>query len=558
MEEGYTNKSIKSFEEYVHQIDVKKRLTTSLKNFVCDEDGNELIDDILKFEQLAELLPIYLSTLGISLNTYKLPKHNVSKDRKEIEHYYTDILKQTVYKLYTDDINRFSYTFPNINPINKAVTMKKENNDLAGMQGGAWSENTHQTLHPTNFNFGMANFIVNNIQPKSVLEFGSGIGYLSRHLVDELSLEKSYCIEPNKITGVYDNINGPKLISLDIFKDSHPHVLNHKFDLVLSIEVAEHIPREHHDRLFDFLVAHTNNWIVFSGARIGQGGHGHIAERDEDDWKSEFLKRGMIFQEMLTQNIRLACDKKNINHQQNLMVFKRPDGYEKLDIIEQKAVPHLKNILEIVQRNSDRLQGNLFYVNLQDAINGMPVDSLKEKRRTLVQLMDSRTNILEIGFNAGHSALIMLLTNADAKITIIDIGHEPYMEECFHYLNSLFPERLKLIKGDSTKVIHILKGEKFDLIHYDGGKEKTILQDLKNSVDLVTNDHVLLIDDTQNSELENIVLDLEKENFIDLKKYQKLSKRTDPYKWRHVVGTFNNRYNNSFAKSILQKLKIIR
>ncbi|MGB5729308.1 MAG: hypothetical protein WBM52_19085, partial [Thiogranum sp.] len=68
---------------------------------------------------------------------------------------------------------------------------------------------------------------------------------------------------------------------------------------------------------------------------------------------------------------------------------------------------------------------------------------------------------------------------------------------------------------------------------------KTISEDLKNSIDLVEDDHILLIDDTQNSKLENIVLELEKEKMIELSKYQTLSKRTDKYKWRHVIATLN-------------------
>ncbi len=196
---------------------------------------------------------------------------------------------------------------------------------FVGNEGGAWDEKMHMALHPENFNFGMANFIVQQISPKSILEFGSGLGFLSRHIVDNLKLSEVYCIEPNKIKGVYNSINGPKLISINIFEDKHPKEIQRRFDLVMSIEVAEHIERERHDELFDFLVAHTNNWVIFSGARVGQGGHGHIAERPQEAWKEEFTKRGMIFQAQLTEDIRIACDKKNINHRQNLMIFKKPE-----------------------------------------------------------------------------------------------------------------------------------------------------------------------------------------------------------------------------------------
>lgn len=420
-----------------------------------------------------------------------------------------------------------------------------------------WTPQEHMARYGPNFNNGMADYIARSLKPESTLEFGCGLGLYCHFLKTQLDIQRVFGIEPEPMAGVFDSPNGPTQLAINIFSDKHPEPLEQKFDLVMSIEVAEHIPREKHDFLFDFLVSHTSRWIVFSGARIGQGGHGHIAERDEEDWKSEFLKRGMIFQNELTRDIRQACDKKNINHVKNLMIFRRPAGYEELDSIEDKARPYLKDILSLVQQDSTYLDGNLFYVDLQDAINVMPVDSLKEKRRNLVSLMEGRNNILEIGFNAGHSALIMLLVNQESRITIIDICQHPYTKACFNYLDSRFPGRLTLIVGDSTKVIQKLSSEKFDLIHYDGGKEKTIFEDLNNSVDLVKDDHVLLIDDTQNSELEEIVLKLEEEKLIELSTYDSMSKRTNDYKWTHVIAKFLNANQGTMIETVLGELKDI-
>ena len=345
-----------------------------------------------------------------------------------------------------------------------------------------WTPQEHLARYGPNFDNGMAEYIALTLEPTSILEFRCGLGLYCNFLKTQLDINTVIGIEPEAMGGVFDSPNGPTQLAIDIFLDEHPEPLEQKFDLVMSIEVAEHVPQEKHDFLFDFLVSHTANWIVFSGARIGQGGHGHIAERDEEDWKSEFLKRGMIFQCELTRNIRLACNQRNINHRQNLMVFKRPSGYGKLDGIEKEALPYLKGILALVQQKSVYLDGNLFYVNLRDAINIMPADNLKEKRRNLIRLIEGRSNVLEIGFNAGHSVLIMLLANRYTKVTVIDTCQHAYTEACFSYLDRCFPGRLKMIKGDSTKVIHRLNGEKFDLIHYDGGKEKTISEDLKNKI----------------------------------------------------------------------------
>jgi cyclopropane fatty-acyl-phospholipid synthase-like methyltransferase len=109
----------------------------------------------------------------------------------------------------------------------------------------------------------------------------------------------------------------------DIFAAKEPDHFLPQYELVLSIEVAEHVERTNHDFLFDFLVKHCKKWIIFSGARVGQGGHGHIAERPEEEWRSELVSRGMHFRADLTSAARTACDQKNVNHRRNVMVFEK-------------------------------------------------------------------------------------------------------------------------------------------------------------------------------------------------------------------------------------------
>lgn len=192
---------------------------------------------------------------------------------------------------------------------------------LEGVDGGAWTEEIHQTLYPGNFNEGLARYICSEIKPGSVLEFGSGLGYLARYIVDHSDVERYDCVEPNEMKGCYRETSSPRLFPVDIFKDRLEGLLLDTYELIASIEVAEHIPRSRHSELFDFLASHAAKTVVFSGARVGQGGHGHIAERPEHEWKQEFLDRGCRFLPEQTEAIRAACDTKNINHRQNLMVF---------------------------------------------------------------------------------------------------------------------------------------------------------------------------------------------------------------------------------------------
>ena len=203
--------------------------------------------------------------------------------------------------------------------------MGNQGDDLPAGNGKThWTPQEHMARYGPNFNNGMAEYIVRSIRPSSILEFGCGLGLYCNFLKNKLGIERVYGIEPESMGGVFDIPNAPVQLTIDIFTRKHPKELDKKFDLVMSIEVAEHIHREKHNFLFDFLVSHASNYIVFSGARMGQGGVGHVAERPEHEWRSEFVSRGMEFQEDMTRQIRAASNERKINHRKNVMVFRRP------------------------------------------------------------------------------------------------------------------------------------------------------------------------------------------------------------------------------------------
>ena len=61
--------------------------------------------------------------------------------------------------------------------------------------------------------------------------------------------------------------------------------------------------------------------------------------------------------------------------------------------------------------------------------------------------------ICEIGFNAGHSAGVFLISNPQARVISFDLGNFAYSEEQVRYISSLFPNRLTYVKGNTqTKI----------------------------------------------------------------------------------------------------------
>jgi len=69
-----------------------------------------------------------------------------------------------------------------------------------------------------------------------------------------------------------------------------PLDLGRQFDLVQTLEVAEHLPHAKADLFVDNLVAH-GDVILFSAAVPHQGGEHHVNEQPPEYWRSKFAAR---------------------------------------------------------------------------------------------------------------------------------------------------------------------------------------------------------------------------------------------------------------------------
>ena len=113
----------------------------------------------------------------------------------------------------------------------------------------------------------------------------------------------------------------------------------------------------------------------------------------------------------------------------------------------------------------------------------------------------SEIHVMEIGFNAGHSAEVFLQNNPTLSLTSFDLGSHPYVSTAKEYIDKTYPNRHILILGDSTISVPLYindnPGKTFDVIFIDGGHDYQIANaDLINCKNLSNKDTVVIIDDT--------------------------------------------------------------
>ena len=173
------------------------------------------------------------------------------------------------------------------------------------------------------------------------------------------------------------------------------------------------------------------------------------------------------------------------------------------EILAPSLIRRLAALNDLVRAAGERLEGGIFYWHGDpDYYDRPPAADLAPARRNLWRAVRFKNSMLEIGVNAGHSALLALSANPGLLYTGVDLGEHQYTRECVDYLAAEFPGRVRYLEGDSRAVLPELAANRsawdFDLYHVDGGHTDDVCRaDVGNCIKLADGGrgrHLLLDD----------------------------------------------------------------
>jgi len=129
--------------------------------------------------------------------------------------------------------------------------------------------------------------IVNKYNPKSILDIGCGNGIWLKSF-ENCGINDYLGTDGNYVTEDIFRANFSKFIPKNLETEVN---FNQKFDLVLSLEVGEHISQNSSETFIKSICNHSD-LIIFSAAIPGQKGTHHINENLQSYWAGLFKKNG--------------------------------------------------------------------------------------------------------------------------------------------------------------------------------------------------------------------------------------------------------------------------
>jgi SAM-dependent methyltransferase len=215
------------------------------------------------------------------------------------------------------------------------------------------------------------------IRPRAVVDVGCGTGaWLA--VFQQHGAERILGIDGDYVDRTTLLIPPDRFLGRDI---GRPLALGERFDLVMSLEVAEHVPASHAGAYIDNLTS-LGDVIVFSAAIPNQGGVGHVNEQWPEYWKTLFDARGYIVVDCLRRRIWNDTSIERW-YRQNMLLYVKSSALDAHDHLRAEYGECRHQILSIVHPET------FFPLSLPQLVRSVP-GSLRRAYRRVTRGMKTR------------------------------------------------------------------------------------------------------------------------------------------------------------------------
>lgn len=197
--------------------------------------------------------------------------------------------------------------------------------------------------------------IMQMIKPVSVLDVGCGTGTWLKTF-EEQGVSDYVGVDGDYVDRSLLKIPVEKFESLNL---QTSFAFRRKFDLVLCLEVAEHLDEIYADQFIESLCQHGDT-IIFSAAIPGQGGQNHLNEQWPEYWEERFSSHGYYFHDVIRPMI-WSNPKVEWWYRQNIFLVNKcrplPVAHQMLSAIHPDFYLYKVNLLRLSYNKA--IEGNL-------------------------------------------------------------------------------------------------------------------------------------------------------------------------------------------------------
>jgi len=190
--------------------------------------------------------------------------------------------------------------------------------------------------------------VIDLFDPKSVLDVGCGSGAWLKAYAELRNTKNFTGIDGDYVKSESLIINKEHFLVKNL---ESAFDLQEQFDLVISLEVAEHLNEKYAKTFIESLVKHSD-LILFSAAKPGQEGTMHLKVQYPEYWEGIFNSLGYICFDLLRDKI---WDNENVSfwYKQNILIYVKESRVDHLP-------PSLQNYSNSLQKSLTRIHPDLW------------------------------------------------------------------------------------------------------------------------------------------------------------------------------------------------------